>query len=156
MLIVSSEIVSAGAPGLLRFFVVIFTARRAVFICGDTDVIVPFIIVSFLSSIVTVSLAHFMRNLYKPCQPSIAAVEHKMTVPTVQKPIFASRTLCLPNELHFGGCAPASKAAGYSGGRSTVGREETFGVAGNGSPLIVGMAEAEVYKEFRDLTVAIA
>lgn len=122
MLIVSSEIVSADAPGLLRFFVVIFTARRAVFICGDTDVIVPFIIVPFLSSIVTVSLAHFMRNLYKPCQPSVAEVEHKMTAPTVQKPIFASRGLCLPNELHFVGCAPAAgDAAGSSGGRSTVG-----------------------------------
>lgn len=41
MLIVSREIVSPGVPGLLLFFVVILTARRAVFICGETEVIVP-------------------------------------------------------------------------------------------------------------------
>jgi len=37
--------------------------RRAVFICGETDVIVPWMIVPFLSSIVTVSFAHFIKNL---------------------------------------------------------------------------------------------
>lgn len=42
---------------------VIFTLRRAVFICGDTLVMVPCTTVPFLSSIVTVSLVHFMRNL---------------------------------------------------------------------------------------------
>lgn len=63
MLIVSNEMVSPGAEGLVRFFVVILTARNAVFICGVTEVIVPWTMVPFLSSIVTVSLAHFMRNL---------------------------------------------------------------------------------------------
>ena len=63
--------------------VVILTARRAVFICGETEVTVPWRIVPrryqlliwrshqqtarnngpFLSSTVTVSFAHFMRNL---------------------------------------------------------------------------------------------
>lgn len=45
MLIVSRDIVSPGAEGFVLFFVVILTARRAVFICGDTDVIVPCMIV---------------------------------------------------------------------------------------------------------------
>lgn len=63
MLIVSREMVSPGAEGLDRFLVVILTARRAVFICGETDVMVPWTMVPFLSSMVTVSLAHFMRNL---------------------------------------------------------------------------------------------
>lgn len=43
---------------------VILTVRRAVFIWGETEVTVPCRIVPFLSSIVTVSLAHFMRNLW--------------------------------------------------------------------------------------------
>lgn len=64
ILIVSNETVSPTEPGLLLFLVVILTARREVFICGETDVIVPCTIVPFFSSIVTVSLAHFMRNLY--------------------------------------------------------------------------------------------
>ena len=83
MLIVSREIVSPGVPGLLLFFVVILTARKAVFICGETDVMVPCTIepanlyvsivkckgvvheyyIPFLSSMVTVSFTHFMRNL---------------------------------------------------------------------------------------------
>lgn len=42
---------------------VIFTVRRAVFISGETDVIVPWTIVPFFSSIVTVSLTHFIKNL---------------------------------------------------------------------------------------------
>lgn len=42
---------------------VIFTLRSAVFICGDTLVMVPCTTVPFLSSMVTVSLVHFMRNL---------------------------------------------------------------------------------------------
>lgn len=61
--IVSSEIVSPGVEGLSLFLMVIFTARNAVFICGETDVMVPCTMVPFLSSMVTVSLAHFMRNL---------------------------------------------------------------------------------------------
>ena len=74
MLIVSSDMGS-------RPFGVILTALRAVLICGDTAAIVPWRIVPilvnkiiklctrqgkfvpFLSSIVTVSFAHFMRNL---------------------------------------------------------------------------------------------
>lgn len=63
MLMVSREIVSPGAEGLERFLVVILTARRAVFICGETEVMVPWTMVLFLSSMVTVSLAHFIRNL---------------------------------------------------------------------------------------------
>ena len=63
MLIVSSEMVSPGAPGFALFFVVILTALRAVFIWGVTEVMVPCTMVPFLSSIVTVSLAHFIRNL---------------------------------------------------------------------------------------------
>jgi hypothetical protein len=42
---VSSEIVSPGAEGLVLFFTVILTARKAVFICGETEVIVPWMIV---------------------------------------------------------------------------------------------------------------
>lgn len=42
---------------------VILTVRSAVFICGDTDATVPCNMVPFLSSIVTVSLAHFIKNL---------------------------------------------------------------------------------------------
>jgi len=42
---------------------VILTVRNAVFICGDTEAIVPCRMVPFLSSIVTVSLMHFIRNL---------------------------------------------------------------------------------------------
>ena len=34
------------------------------FICGETDVMVPLTMVPFFSSIVTVSLAHFIRNLW--------------------------------------------------------------------------------------------
>ncbi len=41
ILIVSKVIVSPGAEGFDRFFVVIFTARSAVFIWGETEVIVP-------------------------------------------------------------------------------------------------------------------
>jgi len=41
ILMVSSEMVSPGAEGFARFLVVIFTARSAVFICGDTEVMVP-------------------------------------------------------------------------------------------------------------------
>lgn len=41
MLIVSSVMVSPGAAGVARFFIVILTARSAVFICGETEVIVP-------------------------------------------------------------------------------------------------------------------
>lgn len=62
---------------------VIFTARRDVFICGEMAVIVPWRmvpmervrersnlqyteIIPFLSSMVTVSFAHFIKNLSKP------------------------------------------------------------------------------------------
>jgi hypothetical protein len=38
---VSREMVSPGAEGIVLFLVVILTARSAVFICGETDVIVP-------------------------------------------------------------------------------------------------------------------
>lgn len=48
---------------VLPRFGVILTVRSAVFICGDTDAIVPWRIVPFLSSIVTVSFVHFIRNL---------------------------------------------------------------------------------------------
>ena len=41
ILMVSSEIVSPGDDGLERFFIVILTARSAVFICGETEVMVP-------------------------------------------------------------------------------------------------------------------
>ena len=58
---VSRETVSLGPPTL--FLMVNLTARREVFICGVTEVIVPCTMLPFLSSIVTVSLAHFMRNL---------------------------------------------------------------------------------------------
>jgi len=63
MLIVSSVMVSPGALGFARFFTVILTARSAVFICGETEVMVPETMVPFFSSIVTDSFAHFMRNL---------------------------------------------------------------------------------------------
>lgn len=63
MLIVSSEIVSPGVEGEDLFLMVILTARSAVFICGETEVMVPWTMVPFFSSMVTVSLAHFMRNL---------------------------------------------------------------------------------------------
>lgn len=63
MLIVSRLMVSLGAVGFVLFLVVILTARSAVFIWGDTEVIVPETIVPFFNSIVTDSLAHFMRNL---------------------------------------------------------------------------------------------
>ena len=63
MLMVSRLMVSLGAVGFVRFFVVILTARSAVFIWGETEVIVPETIVPFFSSIVTDSFAHFMRNL---------------------------------------------------------------------------------------------
>ena len=60
----SRLMVSPGVPvGAFRFLMVILTARRAVFICGVTEVMVPWTMVPFLSSMVTVSLAHFMRNL---------------------------------------------------------------------------------------------
>jgi hypothetical protein len=45
------------------FFGVIFALRRFVFICGDTLAIVPLMMVPVLSSIVTVSLWHFIKNL---------------------------------------------------------------------------------------------
>ena len=38
---VSREIVSPGARGFVLFLIVILTARKAVFIWGETDVIVP-------------------------------------------------------------------------------------------------------------------
>lgn len=61
-LMLSSDIVSE-APGVLLFLGVILTVRRAVFICGVTEEIVPEMIVPFLSSRVTDSFWHFMRNL---------------------------------------------------------------------------------------------
>ena len=42
---------------------VIFAVRRFVFICGETDAIEPLMIVPDLSSTVTVSFVHFIRNL---------------------------------------------------------------------------------------------
>lgn len=42
---------------------VILTVRRAVFIWGETEAMVPWTMVPFLSSMVTVSLAHFIKNL---------------------------------------------------------------------------------------------
>ena len=48
------------------FFGVIFAFRRFVFICGDTEAMVPLIIVPVLSSIVTVSPWHFIKNLPLP------------------------------------------------------------------------------------------
>lgn len=45
MLIVSSEMVSPGEEGLSLFFIVILTVRSAVFIWGETAVIVPWTIV---------------------------------------------------------------------------------------------------------------
>jgi hypothetical protein len=72
MLIVSSEIVSPGVEGEDLFLMVILTARSAVFICGETDVMVPWTMVPFFSSIVTVSLAHFMRNLQSSSQQAVA------------------------------------------------------------------------------------
>lgn len=92
MLIVSSDIVSPGDPGLLLFFVVIFTVRRAVFICGETEVMVPCTIVPSLSSIVTVSLAHFIRNLYKPCQLLVAETQcSRKTAQTIQMLVLVLR-----------------------------------------------------------------
>ncbi len=44
-------------------FGVIFAARRFVFICGETEAMVPWMMAPVLSSMVTVSLVHFMRNL---------------------------------------------------------------------------------------------
>lgn len=38
---VSREMVSPGAEGIVLVLVVILTARSAVFICGETDVMVP-------------------------------------------------------------------------------------------------------------------
>jgi len=46
-----------------RPLAVILTVRRAVFICGETEAMVPLMMVPFFNSIVTVSLAHFVRNL---------------------------------------------------------------------------------------------
>ena len=46
-----------------RFLGVYLTARNATFIRGETEVIVPLTMVPFLSSTVTVSFWHFMRNL---------------------------------------------------------------------------------------------
>ena len=46
-----------------RFFGVYLTARSATFIRGETEVMVPLTMVPFLSSTVTVSFWHFMRNL---------------------------------------------------------------------------------------------
>jgi hypothetical protein len=76
MLIVSSDMVSLVPPALALFLIVILTARRAVFISGVTDVMVPCTIVPFLSSIVTVSLAHFIRNLCV-CQFRLRILERK-------------------------------------------------------------------------------
>jgi hypothetical protein len=45
MLIVSREIVSPGATGFVLFLMVILTARKAVFIWGETEVIVPWMMV---------------------------------------------------------------------------------------------------------------
>lgn len=42
---------------------VILTVRRAVFIWGVTDEMVPLTMVPFFSSIVTGSLTHFIKNL---------------------------------------------------------------------------------------------
>jgi len=46
-----------------RFLGVYLTARKATFMRGDTEVMVPLTIVPFLSSTVTVSFWHFIRNL---------------------------------------------------------------------------------------------
>lgn len=89
MLIVSNDSVSLDAPGFVLFLVVILTARKAVFICGETEVIVPLTMVPFFSSIVTDSLAHFMRNLYKPCQNIAERTSEEDTAQIVQRPIFA-------------------------------------------------------------------
>lgn len=62
-LMVSRDMVSE-APGVLLFLGVILTVRRAVFIWGVTEAIVPETMVPFLSSRVTDSFWHFMRNLH--------------------------------------------------------------------------------------------
>lgn len=44
-------------------FGVILAVRSEVFICGETEAMVPCTMVPVLSSMVTDSLVHFMRNL---------------------------------------------------------------------------------------------
>jgi len=74
MLMVSREMGSdVGGPDD-RVLGVIFTVRNEVFMVGETAVMVPWTMVPFLSSMVTVSLAHFMR---KRTSFMIAAVERE-------------------------------------------------------------------------------
>ena len=73
ILIVSSVIGS-------RFLTVIRTVRREVFIVGVTVVIVPWTIVPFLSSTVTVSLAHFIRNLQRKSNISRLVQSHTICI----------------------------------------------------------------------------
>lgn len=109
MLIVSSETVSPGAEGFVLFFGVILTALKAVFICGETEVIVPCTIVPFFSSIVTVSLAHFMRNLDYTVRVSHQVTRAQLGCSQIGRAllstlleILASHVLNVPYELHFG------------------------------------------------------
>ena len=62
MFIVSCDTVSAVLPRPLLFGVAL-QARKEVFICGETEAMVPWTTVPFFSSMVTVSFWHFMRNL---------------------------------------------------------------------------------------------
>jgi len=95
MLIVSSEMVSPGAVGFDRFLVVILTARNAVFICGDTEVIVPWTIVPFLSSMVTVSFAHFMRNLSARSVAPLPDIKRRLKMETAGQSLGRNkRALC--------------------------------------------------------------
>jgi hypothetical protein len=108
ILMVSREMVSLGAEGFARFLIVILTARSAVFIWGETEVMVPETMVPFLSSIVTDSLAHFMRNL-GPVSTSRSEAQAKNRE-RLQRERHSAETLCsqvahVPHELHFGGVA---------------------------------------------------
>ena len=64
MLMVSRATVSPGAEGLLLFLVVILTARRAVFICGETDVIVPLTMVPWIEVLVRVLSRVFDKQMF--------------------------------------------------------------------------------------------
>jgi len=115
MLIWSSE---TGEPPLT----VILALRRLVFICGETDAIVPLMMVPIdrvgqpavsglmlvenglpvLSSTVTVSLVHFMRNLVCPVSRDRVRAAFTYEVQHVRFARARERWASLPDELH--GC----------------------------------------------------
>ena len=89
-------------------FGVILAVRKLVFIWGETEAMVPWTMVPVFSSIVTVSLVHFMRNLLRgllSARPALVGPHVAFALQfSMRQALREGEGLGLPDELHFGGC----------------------------------------------------